>query len=174
MTRSRQLKRGGDGGGKDTILPEKKIVKAYKLTRVSNKEEINYDINNPFGEILESGISVLLGHKFKIDLIGDHKCVNQFGTYLLADPITGFADNRFQSKLGTIILFSEDENELNIDFIDNLWDYFTSLMNYENYGDNGNNLQQYDCWEQMTTNIIFTKQNWDNFITKRKLENIFT
>lgn len=151
------------------------MIEAYKISTIFDRraiEKINYNINNPIGEILESKISNLLGHKFKIDLIGDHICDNPFGTYLLADPITGFADNRFQSKLGTIILFSEDENELNIDFIYDLWDYFACLMEYRNYGDNGNYLQQYNYWDEMISNINFTQQNWNNFITRRRLEEL--
>ena len=141
-----------------------KLVKTFIFNNFKKPTLIEYDINKPYGKIYKSKIAYMCGIPLMIDWLNDKKSDNQFATFLVADPLTGFAPFEFQKKAGTIILFREDEIELTIDDIDYIWEFFSMLMNYTIYQDNRSNTIVFNNWEEMIKHPCMNKKSWDNCV----------
>jgi hypothetical protein len=139
-------------------------MKAFSFNDLSELSTIEYDINKPIGKIYKSKIAYMCGIPLVVDWLDDKISDNQFATFILAVPKTGFAPREFLSKSGTIILFREDKLELTEDDVYNIWDFFASLMNYESYGENNTELIQYNTWDDMVKNSCMNEKVWNNHI----------
>jgi hypothetical protein len=155
-------------------------IKAFKFNDFRKPTQIKYDINNPIGKIYKSKIAYMCGIPLIIDWLNDKKVDNQFATYIMADPFTGFAPIEFQSKAGTIIIFREDQIELTENDLDNIWNFFAMLMNYSSYKENAkcicekrkdgsvicscNDIVEYDSWQEMIQHPCMNKKAWDNCV----------
>jgi hypothetical protein len=86
----------------------------------------------------------MCGFPLMMDWLQDYKSDNHFGTYIMVDPLTRRAPNEFQSKVGTIILFREDKQEITKKELNYIWNFFAMLMNYTVYKQNENELIEFN------------------------------
>jgi hypothetical protein len=140
------------------------MIKAFKFNKFTKPIVIDYDIDKPVGKIYKSKISYMCGIPLMMDWLNDKKSDNQFATYILADPLTGWAPDEFQSKAGTIILFREDQIELTIDDLYDIWNFFAALMDYTIYKEIGNDTIKFNSWKEMIKYPCMNKKIWDNSV----------
>lgn len=145
-----------------------KIIKAFKFDNFTNPALIEYNMNKPIGKIYKSKIAYMCGIPLMMDWLNDKKSDNQFATYIMADPLTGFSPDEFQSKAGTIILFREDQIELSDEDLNYIWNYFAMLMNYTIYEETGTDIVEYESWQGMVQHQCMNKKVWNNNIRAMK------
>ena len=79
---------------------------------------------------------------------------NQFATYLMADPRSGFAPPEWQSNIGGVLLYRADGMPLTQQHAWLLWDWASRLMDAFGYGDSPSAVVARWCTRQAFTKFV--------------------
>lgn len=141
--------------------PSKSTITAYKFNDFRRLTPVQYEKDKAIGKVYRSKVMHLCGIPIMMDWLNDNKSDNQFATYLLVEPQTGYAPLNFQQKVGTVILFRQDGVPLTKDIVEMIWNFLASLLCYSVVSEE-NILLEFNSWRDMIHTCKF-KEMWVNF-----------
>lgn len=137
------------------------IIQAIKFNKISKLEIVKYDPTIAIGKQYRSEIMFICGVPLMMDWFNDEKNDNKFATYLMIDPRNGWASDKFQKKVGTVVIYRQDGKDLSINFARCIYFFLCNLMNYDING------KEYDSWREMIyEKRLNFKESWNKHQTE--------